>query len=164
MDCARGLLAKHFAPEGAVLGFGGGEVERLAEVVGVALAILDQLVDHAPVRKTAHLTIVDEKICLELAAADSRAVRLLVGVVAVHGEKLHAALTAKLDRFVQEFSLAHRPENQAVSVALEHLQRRGGKGNLLADRGVFVLDNRTVEINCYGHLVNLFCGFFVARS
>lgn len=142
-----------------MLGFGGGEVERLAEVVGVALAVLDQLVDYAPVREAAHLTIVDKEVRLELAAADGRAVHLLVGVVAVHGEKLHASLTAKLDRFVQQFSLAHRPKNQAVSVALEHLQRRGGKGNLLADRGVFVLDNRTVEINCYGHLENLFCVF-----
>lgn len=147
-----------------MLGLGGGEVERLAEIVGVALAVLDQLVDYAPVREAAHLAIVDEEVRLELAAADGRAVHLLVGVVAVHGEKLHASLTAKLDRLVQKFSLAHRPKNQAVSVALEHLQCRGGKGNLLADRGVFVFDNRTVEINCYGHVENLFCAFFVARS
>lgn len=164
MRCGKSLLhgrrngpllffAKKFAPEGTVLGFGGGEVERLAEVVGVALTVLDQLVDYAPVREAAHLAIVDEEVRLELAAADSRAVRLLVGVVAVHGEKLHAAFTAKLDCLVQEFSFAHRPKNQAVSVTLEHLQRRGGKGNLLANGGVFVLDNRTVEINCYGHLV-----------
>ena len=136
-----------------MLGFGGGEVERLAEVVGVALAVLDQLVDYAPVREAAHLAIVDEEVRFELAAADVRAVHLLVGVVAVHGEKLHAALTAKLDRLVQELSFAHRPKNQAVSVALEHLQRGRGEGNLLADRGVFVFDNRAVEINCDGHLV-----------
>ena len=155
------LLAKQFAPEGAVLGFGGGEAERVAEVVGVALAVLDQFVDHAPVREAAHLAVVDEEIGLQLAAADGRAVLVLVGVVAVYGEKLHAALTAKLHRLLQKFTLAHGPEYQAVSVALEHLQRRRGKGDLLANRGVFMLDNRAVEINCYGHAQSC-CSVLVA--
>ena len=134
-----------------MLGFGGGEVERVAEVVGVALAVFDQLVDHTPVREAAHLAVVDEEVGLELAAADGCAILVLVGEVAVHGEKLHAALTAKLHRLLQKLTLAHGPKYQAVAVALEHLQRCGGKGNLLADRWVFMLDNRAVEINCNGH-------------
>ena len=149
----RSLLAEKFAPEGAVLGFGDGEVERLAEVVSVAGARRNQLINHAPVREAAYLAIVDEEVRFELAAADGRAVHLLVGVVAVHGEKLHAPLAAKLNRLIEQMPLAYRPENQAVSVALEHLQRGRGEGNLLADGGVFVFDNRAVEINCDGHLV-----------
>lgn len=150
------FLAKKFAPKGAVFGFGGGEVERRAEVVGVARAGRDQLVDHAPIGQATHLAVVDKKIRLEFAAADRRAVHLLVGVVAVHGEKLHPALAAVLHGLLQQCPLAHRPKNQAVAVALEHLERGGGKGDLLADRGVFVLDDRAVEINCYGHATWLF--------
>lgn len=146
------FLAKKFAPQGAFFGSGGGEVKRPAEVVGIARARRNQLVNHAPVGEAAHLAVVDEEVGLEFAAADGRAVHLLVGVVAVHGEKFHAALTAELNRLVEQMPLAYGPEYQAVSVALQHLQCGCGKGNLLANRRVFVFDDGPVEIDCYGHV------------
>jgi len=115
------------------------------------LATGDHAIDGTPVRETTYITVVDKEICLQL----TREVRVVVGgllrIVAIGGIELYASLTTPLKGLVQEFTLTTGPEHHAMAIGNEHLQRLNGEGALLADLGVFILDNRSVEINSDNH-------------
>ena len=76
------------------------------------------------------------------------------GIVLVHGIKLNPSLAAPFHGFVQQFTLAHSPENQFVLVANEQLQGFGGKGALFANLGIAVFHYCAVEVYCYNHNLN----------
>ena len=108
-------------------------------------------VDGAPVGETANVAVVDEEVSLQLAGEVGIVFSGLLGVVAVGCVELHATLTTPLEGLLQELALTTGPENQTMAVGNEHLQRLNGEGALLTDLGVFILDNRTVKINCNDH-------------
>lgn len=140
-------------PEGVGLGFGGGVVGAdRTQVAVVAHSAVDKLVNHPPIGQAAHVTVVDEEVGLQLAAADGRAVLLLVWEVAIDGKKLHTSLGAETNGIVQQFALADRPQNQPVTLLLQPFQRGSCKGNLTPDFGVLMFDDRAVEIYCNYHL------------
>lgn len=140
-------------PEGAGLGFGGGVVGAdVAQVAVVAHSAVDKFVNHPPIRQAAHIAVVDEEVGLQLAAADGRAVLLLVGEVAINGKKLHASIGAETNGVVQQFALTDRPQNQAVTLLLQPFQGSGCKGYFTPDFGVLMFDDRAVEIYCNYHL------------
>ena len=147
------VAGEEAVPEGAGLGFGGGVVGAdVAQVAVVAHSAVDKFVNHPPIRQAAHIAVVDEEVGLQLAAADGRAVLLLVGEVAVDGKKLHASFGAETNGIVQQFALTDRPQNQAVTLLLQPFQRGGCKGYFTPDFGVLMFDDRAVEIYCNYHL------------
>ena len=115
------------------------------------LATGDHAVDSAPIGQATYVAVVDKQIGLQLACEVGIVVEGLLRVVAVDGIKLHAAFTTPLECRIQEFTLTASPKDQAVTVGNEHLQRLSGEGALLADLGVFILDDRAVKINCDNH-------------
>ena len=129
----------------------GGAGVGFVDEVTPFLATGDHAVDGAPVGEATDVAVVDEEVCLQLAGEVRVVVSGLLGVVAVGGVELHTTLTTPLEGLVEEFALATAPEDQAMTIGNEHLQRLNGEGALLADLGVFVLDDRSVEINCDDH-------------
>ena len=115
------------------------------------LATGDHTVDGAPVGEATDVAVVDEEVCLQLAGEVRVVVGGFLGVVAVGGVEFHAALTTPLEGLVKELALATAPEDQAMTISNEHLKGLNGEGALLTNLGVFVLDNRSVEINCNYH-------------
>ena len=139
--------------------FGTGVV--FVEEVTPLLAMGDHSVDCAPIGETANVPVVDEEIGLEFAGEVGIVVGGLLGVVAVGGIEFHTALTTPLDGLVEELALATAPEDQAMTIGNEHLEGLNGEGALLADLGVFILDDRSVEINCDYHDFNFSLQFTV---
>ena len=111
----------------------------------------DHTVDGTPVGEATDVAVVDEEVCLQLAGEVGIVVGGFLGVVAVGGIEFHTALTTPLEGLVEEFTLATAPEDQAMTIGNEHLEGLNGEGALLANLGVFVLDDRSVEINCNDH-------------
>jgi len=110
--------------------------------------VVDHVVDGAPVGETTEVAVVDEDVDLELATEVVVVGEGLLGIVAVDGVELYAALTAPVDRLVEELAFTDTPEDELVALGNEHAQRLNGKGNLLTDLGILMLDDRTVKINC----------------
>ena len=131
-----------------VFGTGVGFVEEVTPL----LAMGDHSVDCAPIGETANVPVVDEEIGLEFAGEVGIVFGGLLGIVAVGGIKLHATLPTPLQGLIEKLALATSPEDQAVAVGNEHLQRLNGKGAFCANLGVAVLDDRPVKIYCYNHI------------
>ena len=115
------------------------------------LATGDHAIDGAPVGKATYIAVVDKEVCLQLTREVRVVVGGLLGIVAVGSIELHTALAAPLDGIVQELALTAGPEHQAMTIGNEHLQGLSGEGTLLADFGIFILDDGSVEINGYYH-------------
>lgn len=79
-----------------------GEGAEVLIVLAPGPAVVDNLVDGAPVGEAADSAVVDEEVGVELAGADAGLVDFLAGVVAVDGEELKAALFAEVDSLLQE--------------------------------------------------------------
>ena len=139
---------------------GGAGVGFIDEVTPF-LATGDHTVDGTPVGEATDVAVVDEEVCLQLAGEVGIVVGGLLGVVAVGGVEFHATLTTPLEGLVEEFTLATAPEDQAMTIGNEHLEGLNGEGALLADLGVFILDDRSVEINCNDHDFNFSLQFTV---
>ena len=122
------------------------------------LSAFYQLIDFTPIGYSAYVSVVYPDVGFQL----PREVVVVVcavffGIVLVHGIKLNPSLAAPFHGFVQQFTLAHSPENQFVVVANEQLQGFGGKGALFANLGIAVFHYCAVEVYCYNHcLVFLF--------
>ena len=127
----------------------GGLGDNLVDDIVPLVMILDHSVDGAPIRQAAQITVVDEHVDLELAREMGVVIGGLLGVVAIHCVKLQTTLATILYGFVEEFSLADRPENQTVAILAKHLKGVDGEGNLFAYPWVFMGNYCTVEINCY---------------
>ena len=121
------------------------------EEVTPFLAMGDHAVDGAPVGETSDVSVVDEEVGLQLAGEVGIVVGGLLGVVAIGGIELYTTLTAPLEGLVEKLALATGPEDDAMAVGNEHLQRLNGEGALLTDLRVAVLDDRTVKIYCNDH-------------
>ena len=89
---------------------------------------------------------------MELAGTDAGFVNFLAGVVAVDGEEFESAFFAEVDGFLQELAFAGSPEDEPVAVFLKFSECCCGEGKFLADVGITVLNDGTVEIYCYEHL------------
>ena len=90
---------------------------------------------------------------MELAGTDAVLVDFFAGVVAVDGEEFKAAFGAEINGFLQELAFAGGPEDEPVAFFLKFFKRCYGEGKFLADVGITVLYDGTVEIYCYKHLV-----------
>lgn len=123
----------------------------LIDEVTPLLATGNHPIDGAPVGETTDITVIDEEVCLQLAGEVGIVISGLLGVVAVGGIELHTAFSTPLECRIQELALTTGPKDQTVTVGNEHLQRLSGEGALLADLGVFILDDRAVKINCDNH-------------
>ena len=116
---------------------------------------MDYLVDGTPVRETADCAVVDEEVCVELAGTDAGFVDFLAWVVAVDGEEFESTFFAEVDRFLEELAFTGSPEDESVPFLLKSFEGCYGEGKFLADVGVTVLNDGTVEIYCYKHSVLL---------
>ena len=112
---------------------------------------MDYLVDGAPVGEAAYGAVVDEEVGVELAGADAGFVDFFSRVVAVDGEEFKAAFFAEVNGFLQELAFAGGPEDEPVAFFLKFFKRCYGEGKFLADVGITVLYDGTVEIYCYEH-------------
>ena len=112
------------------------------------MVVLDHPVDGAPVGEASQVAVVDEEIDLQLAGEMGVVVGGLLGVVTVDGIELEAAFTAPVDGLIQQWSFSYGPEDQAMAILSEHLQGVDGEGDLLANGGVFMGKDCTVEIYC----------------
>ena len=82
----------------------------LAQQLTVAFTRLYHLVNHAPFGQTTHIAVVNEHVCLYLAAEMLVIARTtLLGKITVHGIELHSALPAPFHSVVEKFPLSHRP-------------------------------------------------------
>ena len=133
----------------------------LVDEVTPLFATGDHAVDGAPVGESADVTVVDEEVGLQLAGEVGIVVCGLLGVVAVGCVELYAALAAPLEGLVEKLALATGPEDEAMAILDEHLEGLGGEGTLLTDLRVFILDDRSVEINCNDHDFNFSLQFTV---
>ena len=129
---------------------GGARVGFIEEMTPL-LAMGDHAVDGAPVGESAYIAVVDEEVGLQLAGEVGIVVGGLLGVVAIGGVELDAALTTPLEGLVKKLALATGPEDQAMAILDEHLQGVDGEGAFLANLGVFIFDDGPVEINSYCH-------------
>ena len=116
---------------------------------------MDDLVDGAPVGEAAEGAVVDEEVSVEFAGTDAGLVHFFAGVVAVDGEEFESAFFAEVDGFLQERAFTGGPEDESVTFFLNFLERCYGEGDFLADVGITVLYDCTVEIYCYEHSVLL---------
>lgn len=130
----------------AVAGF----VELVAVLV-VAPVVVHHLIDGAPVGEGAHVAVVDIHVSAHLPAWGGEGGGLLVGVVGIDGIELEAAPAAVVDGLLQQVALTDGPQDEQMALGLQLLQRGDGKGDLLADLRIVVLDDRSVEINCDNH-------------
>ena len=132
-------------------GLAGGGAEG-AEVVVVGLAVGDEAVDDAPVGEAADVAVVDVELGIELAAAAAvEGLGGLIGIVAVDGEELDAAGAAVVEGVLEKGAFADCPKDELVAVGDELAEGGAGEGFLAPYVGVSVLDDSSVEINCYGH-------------
>lgn len=140
---------------------GGRLPHAFAQQLGVGFVVVQDLVNLSPVGQAGYASVVDEIVGFDLAAEVVVLVDLLLGVVAVHGPKLHAALAAPVDGLLQLVALAHRPEDELVAILDEHAQGLGGEGPLRPDGGVAVLHNGSVKVDGDGHVLSfwLISGF-----
>ena len=90
---------------------------------------------------------------MEFAGTDASFVYFFAGVVAVDGEEFQAAFFAEVYGFLEVLAFTGGPEDESVSVFLKFSECGCGEGDFLADVGVTVLYDGTVEIYCYKHLV-----------
>ena len=118
--------------------------------------VVHHAVDGAPVGEATEVAVIDEEVDLELAAEMVVVGERLLGVVAVDSIELDAPLAAPLDGFVEQLALADTPQDEFVVLGNEHAEGLDGKGQLLANLGIFVRDDCTVEINCNCHLYRTF--------
>lgn len=130
----------------AVAGF----VELVAVLV-VAPVVVHHLIDGAPVGEGAHVAVVDIHVGAHLPARGGEGGGLLVGGVGIDGIELQAASATIVDSLLQQVALTDGPQDEQMVLGLQLLQRGDGKGDLLADLGIVVLDDRSVEIDCDNH-------------
>ena len=128
------------------------------------LAMGDHAVDGAPVGESAYIAVVDEEVGLQLAGEVGIVVGGLLGVVAIGGIELDAALTTPLEGLVKKLALATGPEDQAMAILDEHLEGLGGERTLLTDLRIAVLDDRPVKIYCYYHIFKTRIVFFNTKN
>ena len=110
--------------------------------------VMDHAVDGAPVREATEVAVVDKDIDLQLATEVVVVGEGFLGIVAIDGIELNAALTTPIDGLVEELAFADRPQDELVMLGNEHAKGLYGEGDLRADLGVMVFDDRSVEINC----------------
>ena len=72
-------------------------------------AVVDYLVDGAPVGEAAYGAVVDEEVGVELAGTDAGFVDFFSRVVAVDGEEFKAAFFAEVNGFLQKLAFARGP-------------------------------------------------------
>lgn len=130
----------------AVAGF----VELVAVLV-VAPVVVHHLVDGAPVGEGAHVAVVDIHVGAYLSARSGKSGGLFVGVVGIDGIELQAASATVVDSILQQVALTDGPQDEQMVLGLQLLQRGDGKGDLLADLRIVMLDDRPVEIDCDNH-------------
>lgn len=116
-----------------------GTLCRLVDDVIPLAVVLDHMVDGTPVGQSAQIAVVDEDIHLQFAREVRIVVPCLFGIVAIDSIELQSALPTPFDSLFQQFTLAHRPEDEPVSVLPKHLQRVYGKGYLLAYLWILML-------------------------
>ena len=97
-----------------------------------APAVMNHLVDGAPVREAADGAVIDEEVGVELPGADVVLVDFLAGVVAVDGEEFQAAFFTEVYGFLQEPAFTGGPEDERVSFRLYLLEGCDGEGEFLA--------------------------------
>ena len=132
---------------------------ELAMVAFVAPAVVDHLVDGAPVGEATEVAVVDEEVGAGLAAGIGAGLGVvLIGVVGVNGIEFEAALAAELDGLVKEFALADGPKDELVAFGLQFLEGCNGKGYLLAYLRILVFYNGSVKIYCYEHMGSIKSG------
>lgn len=130
----------------AVAGF----VELVAVLV-VAPVVVHHLIDGAPVGEGTHIAVVNIHVGAYLSARGGEGGGLLVGVVGIDGIELEATPAAVVDSLLQQIALTDGPQDEQMVLGLQFFQRSDGKGNLLADLGIVVFDDRPVEIDCDNH-------------
>ena len=126
----------------------GGLGEDLVDDIVPLMALLNHLIDGAPVGEATQITIVDEYLDLELAREMGIVIGGLLGIVTIDGIELEAALATPLDSLVEKLALANRPQNEPVTILTEHLQGIDGKGDLLANSRILMGNDSTVKIDC----------------
>ena len=109
------LFPKHSSPESFLFFWHRAQV---FVVFAPGPAVVDDLVDGAPVGEAADGAVVDEEVGVELAGADAGFVDFLAGVVAVDGEEFKPALCAEVYGFLQELAFAGGPEDEPVAFFL----------------------------------------------
>ena len=107
----------------------------------VGEAVVNHLVDGAPVGKAAEVAVVDKDVGLDLAGEVAVTLGFFFGIITVYGVKLQAALTTKGYGFVEKLALTHAPQDDAVTFGGEFLQGLDGKGNFFPYLGVTVFDD-----------------------
>ena len=123
-----------------------------------APAVMNHLIDGAPVRKASDGAVVDEEVGVELAGADAVLVDFFAWVVAVDGEEFQAALFTEVYGFLQEPAFTGGPEDERVSFRLYLLEGCYGEGEFLADVRIAMFDDGAVEVYCDDHLVVCWVG------
>lgn len=123
----------------------------LIDEVTPLLATGDHPIDGAPIGQTTYVAVIDKEVGLQLSGEVGIVISGLLGVIAVGGIELHTTLTTPLESLFEKLALATGPEDQTMAVGNEHLQSLNGEGALLADLGVFILDDRAVKIYCDDH-------------
>lgn len=117
---------------------------KVAEVPAVAASARDHLVDGSPVGEAAHVAVVDVAIGVYFAWAGAGCGH---GIGGVHGMEFKAARAAPFHGFVEFAALAVGPEYEDVAVVAELFEGVDGERDLSSYAGVFVLDDRAVEVN-----------------
>ena len=144
------VACQSFPKGGLVLLTVAGFVELVAVLV-VAPVVVHHLIDGAPVGEGAHVAVVDIHVGAHFPAWGGEGGGLLVGVVGIDGIELEAAPATIVDSLLQQVALTDGPQDEQMVLGLQFLQRGDGKGDLLADLRIVVLDDRPVEIDCDNH-------------
>ena len=118
-----------------------------------APAVMNHLIDCAPVGEAAEGAVVDEEVGVELAGAEADLVDFYAWVVAVDGEEFEAALFTEVYGFLQEPAFTGGPEDEGVAFHLQLFKGWDGERDFLADVRITMFDDSTVEVYCDDHIV-----------
>ena len=105
------------------------------------------LIDNTPTREPTEVSVVDEEICVNLAAYVI-GVAGLFWIRAIHCVRWDTLAFQEFHGLVQLCAVAVCPQDETVSIRLQHFQRFDGEGHGLANGWIPILDHGAVEVNC----------------
>ena len=105
------------------------------------------LIDNTPTREPAEVSVVDEEVGVDLAAHIFR-VAGLFRIRAIDCIRWDTLAFQEFHGLIQFLTMAIGPQDDAVPVSLQHLQRLNRKWHGLADGWISVFHHGAVKIDC----------------
>lgn len=112
------------------------------------------LINFSPTRKSTYLPIVNEHISLNFPTVVVVLIWMFLWIILVDGPEIYTTLMTPVNGILQKLSLTHTPKNELMVLFDQHAQRLRGKRYLWAYLRIAVLNDGSIEINCYYHILS----------